>query len=143
MKATLCIEGNHGERNFSTFITGMEIPGYGIHGYGKDAREAIADTYDTIAEMRGIVRECGDHFPEEDFEFDYVFDVGAFFSYFDYLNISAVAKRIGINASLMRRYATGKTIPSSARHREITEGLRAIAAELSAAKIGDWNKIQV
>ena len=61
----------------------------------------------------------------------------------DFINISAVAKRIGINASLMRRYATGKTIPSSARHHEITEGLRSIVAELSAAKIGDWNKIQV
>ena len=136
MKTTLCIEGNYGEKNFSTYMPDYTIPKYGIHGYGNNAREAIADTYVSLDEMRALAAERGDFFPAENPEFELVFDIGAFFSYHDYLNISAVARRIGINASLMRRYATGKTQPSPARYAEIIKGLHAIAEEIQTANLG-------
>lgn len=82
---------------------------------GKDARKTVADTYISIEEMHKAAYECGDDFPDDIHVDVYFSDLGAFFSYYPYLNISAVAKRLGINAAFMRKYASGVCCPSEKR----------------------------
>lgn len=132
-KVRFGVEGRIGGKDFSTYmIDDMDIK-YGIHGYGKTAKEAIEDTYASYEEMKAIAAENHDVMPEMEFEF--VFDVPSLFDYFSYLNISAVAKKIGINASLMRKYASGVCSPGNARLKQIQDCLKNISSELMAVKL--------
>lgn len=42
-----------------------------------------------------------------DVEFVYKYDIQSFFNYFSYLNATDIARRAGINPSLMRQYTSG------------------------------------
>lgn len=133
MKVRFGVEGRIGGKDFSTYmIDDMDIK-YGIHGYGSTAREAIEDTYASYREMKELAAENGDTLP--DMEFEFVFDVASLFDYYPYLNISAVAKKMGVNASLMRKYASGVCKPSKERLEQIRDCLRNISSELMTVKL--------
>ena len=84
-------------------------------------------------EIKELLEEEGKQMPE--LEFVFRFDIGSFFDYYSYLNMSGVAKKAGINASLMRQYAMGKHEPSKKRKQQILECLHQIAKELQTAVI--------
>lgn len=129
------VEGELGKKNFSTYaIDKIEGKYGGIHGYGKTAREAIEDTYVAIGEMKSLAKEENENFP--DFDVAFVFDVGSLFSYYPYLNISAVAEKMHINASLMRKYASGISRPSKKRLSEIQNCIAEISTELHNVNLG-------
>ena len=71
--------------------------------------------------------EDGKDIPELEMSFKY--DIWAFFDKFP-LNATLVAKRIGINASLMHQYISGAKTPSLKRIGQIQEGIRQIGEEL-------------
>lgn len=50
------------------------------------------------------------------------------------INVAEFAKRIGINASLLRNYINGFKQPSEERKQLIMEGIRAMGAELMAVR---------
>jgi len=127
------VEGDLGGRNFSTYAISGGLEKYGIHGYGSTAKEAIADTYVALKEMKELAKANGDEFPEVEFEF--VFDVGSMFSYYSFLNITAVAGKLGINASLMRKYAAGISKPSRKRIEQIQNGIHNIAREMQTVSM--------
>lgn len=127
------VEGDLGKKNFSTYMIDGEVTKYGLHGYGSTAREAIADTYVGMSELKQMAKENGDSFP--DIELRFVFDVGSLFSCHPYLNMSAVAAKMGINASLMRKYASGICKPSKKRLAEIQECIEAISSELNSVSL--------
>lgn len=128
------VEGDYGRKNFSTYAID-EIGGkYGLHGYGSTAREAIEDTYAAMDEMKALARERGDEFPSLKLRF--VFDVGSMFSYYSYLNMSAVAAKMGINASLLRKYAAGICKPSQKRLAAMQQCIKTISEELNAVSLG-------
>lgn len=124
------VEGEIGGNNFSTYTIEGGLEKYGIHGYGRTAREAVEDTYVALNEMREIAKENHDEFP--DVELSFSFDVGSMFSYYPWLNISAVARKIGINTSLMRKYASGLCKPSRKRIEQIQQGVREMASEMQS-----------
>ena len=62
-------------------------------------------------EERQFCQEEGREAPELEFEF--IFDIGAFFSYY-LINVSAFAEYAGINASLLRQYSCGLKSPTKA-----------------------------
>jgi hypothetical protein len=64
-------------------------------------------------------------------EFSHSYDVYALFQQFDFLNITNIAKRAGINPALMRQYASGVKHPSLTRAKEIEDVLHELAAQLS------------
>ncbi|MBX9891321.1 MAG: hypothetical protein K2Y12_03245 [Chitinophagaceae bacterium] len=68
-------------------------------------------------------------------EFDIAYDLSAFFEEYAFLNISDIAKKSGINQSLMRQYATGIKFPSEERVKQIQEAIRTIGKELAKIKI--------
>ncbi len=76
-KITVVVET--GKDLFSCFMSGADDLDFGLHGDGKTARKAIEDFYIARDEMKDFYEEQGREFPELEFEF--VLDIGAFFSY--------------------------------------------------------------
>ena len=98
-----------GKDLFSCFMVGKNIGLTGLVGDGKTARKAIDDFRLCYEEEKQYSKEQGREVPNLEFEF--IFDIGAFFSYY-MINVSAFAKFAGINASLLRQYACGLKSPT-------------------------------
>lgn len=60
-----------------------------------------------------------------------VFDVQAFFQTHEYLNVSAIAKRAGINPGLLRQYSSGVKRPSVEQAKKIQDTILELGRELS------------
>lgn len=71
----------------------------------------------------------------EQIEFIHHYDVYALFQRFDYLKISSVAKHAGMNAALLRQYASGIKSPSLDQAKKIEQALHKLAEELSEASV--------
>ena len=72
-----------------------------FNSVGSSVEEAKQDLIDCYEEAR----EFEDNLPEVDFIYKY--DIQSFFNYFSYLNATDIARRSGINPSLMRQYTSG------------------------------------
>ena len=68
-------------------------------------------------------------------EFQHFYDVSAFFDSFAFLNQTKIAKLSGINAGLLRQYASAVKHPSPAQAKKIEVAIRKLAAELNAVSI--------
>ncbi len=66
-------------------------------------------------------------------EFLYQYDLQSFFEYFSFLNVSEIAKRAGINPSLMRQYTSGVKNAGEKTYSRLAACMDKIAQELSAA----------
>jgi len=64
--------------------------------------------------------------------FEYVYDLSGFFAHYNFLSPTKVARRIGINTSLMRQYALGSTYVSSSKKKMIESEIHNIGRELLA-----------
>ena len=58
-------------------------------------------------------------------------DLQQFFQHYRVLNASFLAKRIGMNPTLLSQYVRGKKKPSARQTRKILQGIQAIGKELS------------
>lgn len=106
--------------------------------YGDTLEEAKADFEKFPKEYIEVSKEAGKEIPPElnggDLEFEYVYDLSGFFQQFPFLSATALAKRIGINAGLMRRYKSG-CAPCGERQKEkILKAVHDIACELQAVR---------
>ena len=131
-KVTIQVEKGKQEKNFSCFMVD-ELPDFALAGYGNTAKQAIEDMYVAQKEIKELLEEEGKQMPE--LEFVFRFDIGSFFDYYSYLNMSGVAKKAGVNASLMRQYAMDKHEPSQKRKQQILDCLRQISQEMQTAVI--------
>ncbi|KAA0991588.1 helix-turn-helix domain-containing protein [Dyadobacter aurulentus] len=66
----------------------------------------------------------------EDIEFEYVYDLSAFFEIFDDVKVGALAKRAGINPSLVRHYVAGTKYPSAAQTKKIEVAVHELGEKL-------------
>ena len=62
---------------------------------------------------------------------DFEIDLKQFFQYYRVINSKFLAKRIGMNESLLSQYVTGKKKPSAAQTNKILHGIQEIGRELS------------
>lgn len=131
-KVTIQVEKGKQEKNFSCFMV-EELPDFALAGYGNTAKQAIEDMYVAQKEIKELLEEEGKKMPE--LEFVFRFDIGSFFDYYSYLNMSGVAKKAGVNASLMRQYAMGIHEPSQKRKQQILDCLHQISQEMQTAVI--------
>lgn len=90
-------------------------------------------------EARQDFKENDKVFPNVEFRF--IFDVGAFFSYYP-ISISAFAKYIGMNASLLRQYAAGIKVPQAKSLKRIRQGIAKIKGDLDAGLLIDKPVLQ-
>lgn len=130
MKVTAIIEKNSDK--FFSIYTEEDIPGYTFGGYGESVVEAKEDYMASIREMQEISSEEGKEFPDN-IEVEFRYDIPSFFNYFDWINISAFAKKAGINESKMRAYKAGISTASEKTLDKIRATIKDMCSALSAA----------
>ena len=126
-KLLAIVERGKGKGNFSCFAT-ENIGNYGLNGFGRSAREAMEDIQAAAREFREMAAESGEVFPDE-LEFDFRLDVGSFFDYYP-LDVTATAKYIGVNPSILRQYVAAIREPQQKQIDKINAGLERLAHDL-------------
>jgi predicted RNase H-like HicB family nuclease len=135
-KVTAIIEkGNDGL--FSVYVAeGLES--IALNGQGKTAQEAIEDMIEALDECRQVYIEDGEPVPDDiagDIKFEYKYDVPSLFIFFDEINMTTFSRKIGINASLLRRYKNGFAFASEKQVLKIKNGLHELGRQLSSAQL--------
>lgn len=108
-----------------------EFPGFALSGYGDSPKEAKQDMLLAYQDIRELMAEDGESIP--DLEFVYHYDMKSFFNYFDFLNVSKVAQRAGINPSLMRKYTSGVANAGEKQYLKLQSAISEISRELAQA----------
>lgn len=108
-----------------------DVPDFGLFGFGDSPAEAKADMLHAYEEIRDILVSEGKAPVELDFVYHY--DMKSFFEYFDFLNVSKIAERAGINPSLMRKYTSGVANAREKQYQKLQKAIRDIAQELACA----------
>lgn len=105
-------------------------------GTGNTVKEAKADFFNSIDEVKESYVDLGDEMPAcltEDIEFR--FDISSLFEYYPMFNVSALGRYLGINPGLMRQYRKGDTPISDKQLEKIEVGIHRLAAELAALSL--------
>lgn len=128
MKVTAVIEkGSDGF--YSVYVTD-DLPGFGLNGAGASVEEAKKEMLAAYDEIKEIMVEEGKTVP--DLEFEYQYDLKSFFDYFDWINVTKLAKKLKINRSLLSRYKHGDAFASEKQLSKIQRGLQELGGELLA-----------
>lgn len=110
----------------------------GMYGTGEtelEAKEALFEAVDSAKEYVEEEGEWGDYIIfKSDFEFDYRYDLSGFFKTYNFFDVSALAGKLGLNASLLRRYKSGISKAETKQKEKIEQGIHNLANELSAVK---------
>ena len=110
----------------------------GLYGTGETESEAKESLNDVIAMALEHVKEtgcCGDYVAlTKSYTIEYVYDLSGFFKACNFFDITAFAKEVGINPSLMRQYKAGVKKASVTQKAKIYNGIRTIAKKLNAVK---------
>ncbi len=105
-------------------------------GTGDTVKEAKDDFFNSIEEMKESYAGRGESFPAEFSEVvEFHFDISSLFEYYSMFNVSALARYLGINDSLMRQYRQGGTPISEKQLERIESGLHKLGTELSALRL--------
>ena len=123
VKLLAIMERGKGKGNFSCFAT-ESVDGCGINGFGRNSRDTIKDMQLAVQEYKDMKAREGKEFP--DVEFDIRFDVGSFFDYYP-IDVTAFAKYIGMNPSVLRQYVTALRVPKQEAIDRIRAGIDAEA----------------
>ena len=120
---------------FSIYVDGMKE--HGLYGSGGSVSEAKADMAVALKEMLEMYKEDGKGIPKDLLNpvFIFKYDIASIFDYFDWINVSSIARKAGINESLMRQYKSGLAFASEKQCFKIQNTLNQLAKELSVATI--------
>lgn len=105
-------------------------------GTGNTVKEAKEDFFNSLDEVHQSYDDLGDDIPEflnEDIEFR--FDITSLFEYYSMFNVSALARYLGINDSLMRQYRSGAAQISDKQLEKIEAGIHRLGLELAALRL--------
>ena len=111
--------------------TDTAILGGYLTATGKTVQEAKEDLAECMEEAKDSLEAEGKVFPEV--EFTYKYDLQSFFNYFSFLNVSDIAKRSGVNPSLMRQYASGIKNAGEKTYIRLASCIQNIGRELETA----------
>ncbi|GAB2840046.1 hypothetical protein GCM10027043_49200 [Ferruginibacter profundus] len=96
----------------------------------------IVDSATTLPNVEKKLRKALKDFHQlEEVKFEYAYDLTVFFEEFNFLNQSKIAELSGINASLLRQYASGVKNPSEAQAKKIQTTIRGLALRLKNVQI--------
>lgn len=107
-----------------------------IIGDGNTVEEAKTDFDNTVKEVLESYEETGEPLPEEliGITFEYKYDMPSFLNCYNYLNMTKLADRAGINPSLMRQYKQGQYV-SEKQASKIQDAIHKIGRELLAVRL--------
>ncbi len=115
-----------GDKSYSCIVD-YEFPKYGLIGYGATAREAEKDVFTSLREMKDQLGEA----EVTDIEITFrKFDVGSFFSYYPFFNVTQFAKFAGMNAAQVRQYASGIRQPTPQKKEQLNAAILKVAETL-------------
>jgi hypothetical protein len=117
-----------------------------VEGMGNHLLTPYGETTDKVIEnLKELVQDYLAHEGKKDkywnkvnlknIDFEFKYDLQAFFTEHDYLKISSVAKHADINPGLLRQYASGVKYPSPDQAKKIETAIREIAQELQGISI--------
>ena len=111
---------------------------FGIYGTGKTEAEAKEALFEAVDSAKEYMEETEDFSAynvfKSDFEFDYRYDLSGFFMTYNFFDVSALAIKIGLNASLLRRYKSGASKAENKQKEKIEHGIHNLAKELMAVR---------
>lgn len=130
MKVVFVIEKS--SDGFYSCYTEQEFDGFGVLGYGDTAEDAKNDLLSAYEEIKQDRAQEGKETP--DIEFEWKYDLQSFFNYFSVLNVSELARKSGVNASLLRQYRSGFAKASEKQYDKIRQCIQQIGQELVTAR---------
>lgn len=110
-----------------------------IEGIGEFQPNTVGETAELVqANLRELIKDYIENEGSEDNawidaaggEFTMVYDVQAFFAEHSEINASAIARKAGINPSLLRQYSSGHKHPSKDQAKKIEEAVHSFAKDL-------------
>lgn len=109
---------------------------YTLLGRGSTVREAKNDFMNSMNEVKASeIERNGTSAAILSTEPTFKFDLSSLFDYYSMLNVSAFARFLGINETLMRQYRKGNTYISEAQLKKIENGIHSLGAEFLALKL--------
>lgn len=130
MKVTAIVEKSK-DGLYSVYVRD-ELPGFGLNGQGESVEEAKSEMLEAFSEIKEILEEQGKEVPELEFEYEY--DLQSFFNYFNWINVSKLAEKVGINPALLRHYKKGIAFASEKQCEKIQRCIHELGGELTTAK---------
>ena len=126
------------KQNDGTYIAyNLESDNFTVIGSGATISDAKADFSNSIEEVKEVYIANGDEVPAELLKTPvFKFDLSSFFEYYSFINVSAFAKMVGINSSLMRQYKKGNTYISNAQLEKIQNFVNAMGADFQRLRLG-------
>lgn len=100
--------------------------------------DLLVDSAKSVEALEKRFRKLLKQFHELDPEkvkFKIAYDLTSVFEHNDFLNVSAVAKRVGINSSLLRQYTSGVKVPSHQTANRIETVIHSLAKQLATVRI--------
>jgi predicted RNase H-like HicB family nuclease len=85
--------------------------------------------HNAVEAMNLFLSDQESQITEKNIEFE--IDLKQFFQYYRVINSKFLAKRIGMNESLLSQYVQGRKKPSAAQTKKILHGIQEIGRELS------------
>ena len=127
MKVKVIVERGSDNR-YSAYMDYDDL-NFGLAGFGKSAKEAIQDFYESYNEEKEMCLKEGKEFPE--LEFDIQYDVSSFLDYFSgVLSKSGLETITGINQKQLWHYSSGLRKPRQSTVVHIQNSLHAFADEI-------------
>lgn len=123
--------------NDGTFIAyNVDESPYTLIGRGGTVKEAKADFMNSIQEVKVIEEEReGAAAPILSAAPVFKFDLSSLFEYYSMLNVSAFARYLGINETLMRQYKKGNTYISDAQLQKIENGIHQLGTDFLGLRL--------
>lgn len=96
-----------------------------VFSSGQSIEELISNTKEALQ----LYFEANNK-PNSRLEFELVMDIQEFFKVHEFINVSSLAKRIGMNPSLLRQYSKGIKYPGVNQVAKIEETIKQLGKEL-------------
>ncbi len=126
------------EKNEGHFWGRVEGKGFVPTGQGATVPELLKNIKESIedyVEHEGKKDKFWSKVELPKMKFNIHYDLEAFFEEFNEVKISSIAKLAGLNASLVRQYATGTKYPSSEQAKKVEVAIHTLANKLQGASI--------
>ena len=114
----------------------------GFSAYAKDEKYPLTTVGDTMDELKGNMLDAVNSYmefnglPEVGRESIAIqIDLAQFFDYYKEINAKAIAKRVGMNETLLSQYVNGIKEPSEKQTQKILSGIKSLGKELSALEL--------
>ncbi|MCF0050036.1 hypothetical protein LXM25_08215 [Dyadobacter sp. LJ53] len=96
----------------------------------EEITENLKDLLEDYIQHEGYENETWRNLKKSDFAFDYAYDLSAFFELFDDIKVGALAKRAGLNPSLVRHYVAGTKFPSKQQAKKLEDAIHNLGEKL-------------